>query len=56
MARLPDYEAQILKMLCGAAQVYWVSDTTSARINSLLEYPTTTVVLVIKPPGSDNRV
>src|SRR4030095_12023236 len=26
---------------------------TSSEINSLVEYPTTTVVLVVKPPGSD---
>ena len=29
-----------------------MSDATSSRINSLVEYPLTTVVLVIKPPGS----
>lgn len=53
LALLPDFEAQILKRLCGNAAIYWVSETTSSRINSLVEYPTTTVVAVIKPPGSD---
>src|SRR4029077_4215749 len=33
--------------------IYWVSDSTSAKINSLVEYPLTTVVLVAQPPGSD---
>jgi hypothetical protein len=49
---LPDYEAQILRGLCGAPIVYWVSEATSSEINSLVEYPLTTVVLVVKPPGS----
>ncbi len=50
---LPSFEAEILKMLCESSDVYWVTDATSAEINSLLEYPAGTVVLVIKPPGSD---
>ena len=40
-------------MLCQGPKIYWVSDATSSRINSLVEYPLTTVVLVIKPPGSE---
>jgi hypothetical protein len=52
LALLPDYEAQILRGLCQSHVIYWVSDTTSSEINSLVEYPLTTVVLVIKPPGS----
>ena len=50
---LPDFEARILKRLCERSNIYWVSEETSSRINSLVEYPLTTVVLVIKPPGSD---
>jgi hypothetical protein len=50
---LPDFEAEILKRLCERSNIYWVSETTSSEINSLVEYPMTTVVLVIKPPGSD---
>lgn len=53
IAILPEFEARILKRLCETSKIYWVSETTSAEINSLVEYPTTTVVLVIKPPGSD---
>jgi len=53
MSSLPDYEANILKRLCETANVYWVSESTSSELNSLVEYPITTVVLVIKPPGSD---
>jgi len=53
LSTLPDFEAKILKGLCKAANVYWVSKTTSSEINSLVEYPLTTVVVVIKPPGSD---
>ena len=50
---LPDYEANILKRLCASSNVYWVSESTSSEINSLVEYPLTTVALAIKPPGSD---
>lgn len=53
IATLPEFEARILKRLCKASNIYWVSETTSAEINSLVEYPATSVVLVIKPPGSD---
>ena len=52
-AVLPEYEARILRKLCEGSRIYWVSATTSSAINSLVEYPATTVVLVIKPPGSD---
>lgn len=50
---LPEFEARILRGLCKTSSIFWVSEATSSRINSLVEYPTTTVVLVIKPPGSD---
>ena len=49
---LPDYEKQILSTLCQSPLIYWVCDATSSEINSLVEYPLTTVVLVVKPPGS----
>lgn len=51
--QLPDYEAEILRRLRKISRIYWVSDKTSSRLNSLIEYPLTTVVLVIKPPGSE---
>ena len=50
---LPDLEAKVLKRLYEPSDIYWVSEATSSEINSLVEYPTTTVVLVIKLPGSD---
>jgi hypothetical protein len=50
---LPDFEAAILKKLCFSRRIYWVSSETRSEINSLVEYPLTTVVLVIKLPGSD---
>jgi len=50
---LPPYEAEILNLLVGSHYVYWVAENTSEKINSLLEYPATTVVLVVKPPGSN---
>jgi hypothetical protein len=51
--RLPNFEARVLKHLCETGDVYWVRNSTSSHINSLVEYPITTVVLVIKLPGSD---
>lgn len=53
LSMLPDYEAGILQRLCAGSKVYWVADNTSSAINSLVEYPLSTVVLVVKPPGSD---
>ena len=50
---LPDFEGEILRRLMQTGRIYWVSERTSSRLNSLVEYPLTTVVLVIKPPGSD---
>jgi hypothetical protein len=50
---LPDYEARILEGFAHSANIYWVADATSSEINSLVEYPLTTVVVVVKPPGSE---
>lgn len=52
LSRLPPYEAKILRALCQSPIIYWFSEATSSEINSLVEYPLTTVVLIIKPPGS----
>lgn len=52
VAILPAYEAEILRRLSASPVVYWVSRATPSEINSLVEYPLTTVVLVVKPPGS----
>lgn len=54
--RLSKYESQILLKLLHSSQVYWVSDATSSRINSLVEYPLGTAVLVLKLPGSDSEI
>jgi hypothetical protein len=52
LARMPAYEARILERLRQAHHIYWVSEATGSELNSIVEYPLTTVVLVIKPPGS----
>ena len=49
---LPEFEASILRELCSETRIYWVADDTPSRLNSLVEYPLGTVVLVVKPPGS----
>jgi len=51
--RLPEFEAAILKRLYSSGRVYWVTESVGSEINSLVEYPLTTVVVTIKPPGSD---
>jgi hypothetical protein len=51
--RLPDFEASILKSLYSSDRVYWVSEAVGSEINSLVEYPLTSVVVTIKPPGSN---
>ena len=53
---LPSFEAAILSALCRRSTIYWVSDATSSRLNSLVEFPLGTVVAVIKPPGSDLEI
>ncbi len=53
LERLPRFESEIVRLLCEDSKIYWVSDTTSSEINSLVEYPLNTVVVVVKPPGSD---
>ena len=53
LERLPDFEATILKRLYSSGRIYWVSDAVSSELNSLVEYPLTTVVVTIKPPGSN---
>lgn len=53
LASMPNFEAEILSSLCRMAKIFWVSDATSSELNSLVEYPLATVVLVIKPPGSN---
>lgn len=52
LAALPAYEAAIVRALCARAEILWARPETSTAINALVEYPDTTVVLVIKPPGS----
>ncbi|HWF88244.1 MAG TPA: hypothetical protein VN659_05395 [Pyrinomonadaceae bacterium] len=53
LARLPEYEAAILQRLYSSGRIYWVTEAIGSEINSLVEYPLTTVVVTIKPPGSD---
>jgi hypothetical protein len=50
------YEAAILALLATQGSIYWVSERTSSAPNSLVEYPVGTVVLTIKPPGSDLEI
>jgi len=53
LERLPDFEVAILKRLYSSGRIYWVTRAIGSRINSLVEYPLSTVAITIKPPGSD---
>jgi hypothetical protein len=50
------YEAAILASLASRGSIYWVSERTGSAPNSLVEYPVGTVVLIIRPPGSDLEI
>ncbi|HXH40069.1 MAG TPA: hypothetical protein VNN08_15670, partial [Thermoanaerobaculia bacterium] len=56
MARLPAYERDIVRRLIDEQVIYWVDASTPSSLNGLIEYPEGTVVLVIKPPGSDLEI
>jgi hypothetical protein len=49
------FEREILDRLCMDHKIYWVSEQTDSELNSLVEYPLTSAVLVVKPPGSDRE-
>ena len=55
-AMLPPYEREIVRLLIDAQVVYWVDTPTPSSLNALVEYPAGTVVLVVKPPGSDLEI
>jgi hypothetical protein len=52
LANLPDYEKGIFRRLSASSQVYWVSERTPSKINSMIERPVETVACAVKPPGS----
>jgi hypothetical protein len=52
----PAYETSILDALCAGNRIYWCSERCGSELNSLVEYPLTSAVLVIKPPGSDYEI
>jgi hypothetical protein len=52
----PRFETEILLRLCADRKIYWVSDQCSSELNALVEYPLTSAVVVIKPPGSDLEI
>jgi hypothetical protein len=56
LARLPPYEAEICRRLTRDSQIHWVDDDTPSALGGLLAAPPGTVVLVIRPPGSDLEI
>jgi hypothetical protein len=53
---VPPLDRAILTHLGDDALIRWTAPETSSRINSLVEHPLGTVVLTIKPPGSDIEI
>ncbi len=49
----PAYEKEILRRLCAGHRIFWVSERCGSELNAMVEYPLTSAVVVIKPPGSD---
>lgn len=56
METLPPYEREIARLLIDAQAAYWVDASTPSSLNALVECPAGTIVLVIKPPGSDIEI
>ncbi|HEY6350699.1 MAG TPA: hypothetical protein VI636_14945 [Candidatus Angelobacter sp.] len=48
-----EYEQAVIAALSPESKIYWTGHKTPSAINSLVESPLGTVVLVIKLPGSD---
>jgi hypothetical protein len=53
---LPPLEHDLVIRLGHKAVTRWVAPHTSSEINSLVEHPLGTVVLTVKPPGSDHEI
>lgn len=53
---LPPIDRDLVVRLGENAAIRWTSPETSSRINSLVEHPLGTVVLTVKPPGSDAEI
>jgi hypothetical protein len=49
------FDELIVHRLRRDRQILWVSPEIPSELNSLIEYPLGTVVMVIKPPGSDQE-
>jgi len=52
----PAYENAIVDRLCDAGDLYWVSDRSGSELNALVEFPLTSAVVVVKPPGSEFEI
>lgn len=53
LAGVGAFDREVAAILRARDRVLWVGRHTPSEINSLVEYPLSTVALVIKPPGSD---
>lgn len=53
LANLPEYEREIVLRLLRGHAVYWALPADGDRFDDLILQPPGTVVLVVRPPGSD---
>jgi hypothetical protein len=56
LSHLPEFEGSLLRILGRDSDTFWVGAQTSSRLNALVEQPINTVVLTVKPPGSDIEI
>jgi hypothetical protein len=49
-------DRELLVRLGAGSVIRWTAPETSSEINSLVEHPLGTVVLTVKPPGSDTEI
>lgn len=56
LTALPSLERRLVALLGENDRTYWIAPRTSSRLHSLVENPEGTVVLTIKPPGSEVEI
>ena len=53
---LPEYERRIVALLAANDRTYWIAKRTSSKLHALVEHPEGSVVLTVKPPGSEIEI
>ncbi|HSR52903.1 MAG TPA: hypothetical protein VLV83_18940, partial [Acidobacteriota bacterium] len=53
LGELPAYEGAVAQGLLESGEIWWVGQDTPSHLGSLVEYPLGSIVLIVRPPGSD---